>query len=193
MSDRKAHPRVEKLLVDRWSPRSFDQSTISDEDLNVIFEAAGLAPSAYNYQPWRFLYTKNGDANWERFLSHLVPFNQSWAKTASVLIYIVSDAKMRQPDGTANDAYTNSFDAGAAWAQMALQATALGYHAHGMIGLDIAKASEDLKIPEGYRLEAAIAIGRKAPADLLPEGLREREVPSGRKPVSEIAFAGDFR
>ena len=193
MSDRKAHPRVEKLFVDRWSPRSFDQSAISDEDLNVIFEAAGLAPSAYNYQPWKFLYAKNGDANWERFLSHLVPFNQSWAKTASVLIYIVSDTQMRQPDGTANPAYTNSFDAGAAWAQMALQATAMGYHAHGMIGLDIAKASEDLKIPDGYRLEAAIAIGRKAPADLLPEGLREREVPSGRKPVGEIAVAGNFR
>jgi nitroreductase len=193
MSDRKAHPRVEKLFVDRWSPRSFDQSAISDEDLYVIFEAAGLAPSAYNYQPWKFLYAKNGDANWDRFLSHLVPFNQSWAKTASVLIYIVSDTQMRQPDGTSNPAYTNSFDAGAAWAQMALQATAMGYHTHGMIGLDIAKASEDLKIPEGYRLEAAIAIGRKAPADLLPEGLREREVPSGRKPVSEIAFAGNFR
>ena len=110
-----------------------------------------------------------------------------------MLVYIVSDTKMRQPDGTANDAYTNSFDAGAAWAQMALQATAMGFHTHGMIGLDIAKASEDLKIPEGYRLEAAIAIGRKAPADLLPEGLREREVPSGRKPVSEFAVAGDFR
>jgi nitroreductase len=193
MSERKAHPRVEKLFVDRWSPRSFDESTIPDEDLHVIFEAAGLAPSAYNYQPWKFLYAKKGDENWDRFLSLLIPFNQSWAKTASVLIYIVSDTQMRQPDGTANPAYAHSFDAGAAWAQMALQATALGYHAHGMVGLDFAKAVEELKIPEGYRLEAAIAIGRKAPAERLPEGLREREVPSGRKPVGEIAIAGDFR
>ena len=91
MSERKAHPRVEKLFVDRWSPRSFDESAIPDEDLHVIFEAAGLAPSAYNYQPWKFLYAKRGDANWDRFLSLLIPFNQSWAKTASVLIYIVSD------------------------------------------------------------------------------------------------------
>lgn len=193
MSDRNAHPRVEKLLVDRWSPRSFDGSAIPDEDLNVIFEAAGWAPSAYNYQPWKFLYAKNGDANWERFLSLLVPFNQSWAKTASALVYVVSDTKMRQPDGTANPAYSNSFDAGAAWVKAALQATAMGYYTHGMVGIDFEKAPASLNIPADYRLEAAFVIGRKAPADLLPEGLREREAPSGRKPVSEIAVAGNFR
>ena len=193
MSDRKAHPRVEKLFVDRWSPRSFDGSAIPDEDLKVIFEAAGLAPSAYNYQPWKFLYAKNGDTNWGRFLSLLIPFNEGWAKTASVLVYVVSDTKMRKADGTANPAYAHSFDAGAAWTQAALQATALGYHAHGMVGLDFEKAQTELNIPADYRLEAAFVIGRKASADLLPEGLRDREVPSGRKPVAEIAIAGNFR
>ncbi len=189
---RTANPRVEQLLVDRWSPRSFDESAIPDEDLAVIFEAAGLAASAYNYQPWRFLYAKRGDANWDRFLSILIPFNASWVKDASVLIYIVSDTQMGEGEN-AKPAHAHSFDAGAAWANMALQATALGYHAHGMVGLDFDAARTELQVPDRFRIEAAVAIGKKDVPERLPEGLREREVPSTRKPVSEVAFAGNFK
>ena len=40
---------------------------------------------------------------------------------------------------------------------------------------------------------AAVAIGRRDAPDRLPEGLREREAPSPRKAVDEIAFAGNYR
>jgi nitroreductase len=189
---RNAHPLVEKLLVNRWSPRSFDESEISDEDLAVIFEAAGLAASAYNYQPWKFLFAKRGDANWERFLSVLIPFNASWTKDASVLIYIVSDTQMGEGD-EAKPSHSHSFDAGAAWANMALQATALGYHAHGMVGIDLDAARSELQVPERFRIDAAVAIGRQDSPERLPEYLREREVPSTRKPVSEVSIAGNFK
>lgn len=191
MDTRNANPRVLPLMVDRWSPRAFDGSAIPQDDLDVILDAAGLAPSAFNYQPWRFLYSHRDDANWDLFLSLLVPFNASWAKEAGVLVFVVSDTLMRKgEDGNPN--HSHSFDAGAAWALLALQATALGYHTHGMTGIDLASIPEALGIPVDFRVEAAIAIGTKGPADLLPEGLREREVPSGRKPVSAIAAAGGF-
>ena len=189
---RNAHPRVHDLLVERWSPRAFDESAVPEEDLAVIFEAAGWAPSAFNYQPWKFLYARRGDANWDRFLSLLVPFNAGWAKDASVLAFVVSDTVLEKPDGSADPLHSHSFDAGAAWALLALQATALGYQAHGMAGVDFDKARVELGIPDRYRLEAGLAIGRRDSAERLPEGLREREVPSDRKPVSEIAIAGNF-
>ena len=192
MTTRTAHPKVHSVFVDRWSPRAFDESAIPDEDIEAIFGAAGLAPSAFNYQPWKFLYARRGDANWERFLSLLVPFNQSWAKDAGLLVFIVSDTKNRSGE-TPTDFYSHSFDAGAAWAQMALQTTLLGYHAHGMTGLEFDKARAELGLPDDIRLEAAVAIGRRDTPDRLPEGLREREVPTDRKPVAEIAFAGNFR
>jgi nitroreductase len=192
MTNRQAHPRVHQLFVDRWSPRSFDASEMPQEDLDVILEAATWAPSAFNYQPWRFLYARRGDANWARFLALLIPFNASWAKEASVLIFIASDMTMGEGE-EAKPLHSHSFDAGAAWAQMALQATLLGYHAHGMTGIDFDKAREELEIPEGFRLEAAVTIGRRDAPERLPEGLREREVPSHRKPIGEIAFAGNFR
>ncbi len=191
METRNAHSRILPLFAERWSPRAFDGSAVPEDDLDVILEAAALAPSAFNYQPWRFLYSHRDDANWELFLSLLVPFNASWGKEAGVLLFIVSDSVMQQGE-EANPSHSHSFDAGAAWAQMALQATALGYHAHGMTGIDFDRTRTQLSVPDSFRIEAAVAIGRRASPDILPEGLRAREVPSGRKPVSALAYAGSF-
>lgn len=186
-----AHPQVASLIVERWSPRAFDQSGMPQEDLNVIFEAAGWAPSAFNMQPWTFLYARRGDANWDRFLSLLIEFNQSWARDASAMVFIVSN-RMQGRGEKKSPNHSHSFDAGAAWANMALQATSMGYHAHGMTGIEFGKAEKELGIPDDHRLEAAVAIGRQAPKERLPENLQEREAPSGRKPVSDIAIAGNF-
>ena len=188
---RQAHDRVERLFLQRWSPRSFDGSPVPEEDLAVMFEAARWAPSEFNHQPWRFLYAHHGDANWARFLSLLIPFNAGWAKDAGVLIFILSEI-MRGAGDKARPSHSHSFDAGAAWALLALQATAMGYHAHGMTGVDFDRARIELGVPEGFRMEAAAVVGRRDLPDRLPEGLRERELPSARKPVSEIAFAGAF-
>lgn len=191
METRNAHPRVLPLFTERWSPRAFDGSAIPQDDLDVILEAAALAPSAFNYQPWRFLFSHREDANWELFLSLLVPFNASWAKEAGVLLFIVSDSVMQQGEAV-NPSHSHSFDAGAAWAQMALQATALAYHAHGMTGIDFDRIRTELAVPESFRIDAAVAIGRRGSPESLPEGLRARELPSGRKPVSALANAGSF-
>lgn len=188
---RTASPQIVPLIVERWSPRAFDGSAVPQADLDVIFEAAGLAASAYNYQPWRFAYAHKGDANFDVFLSALVPFNQSWAKDAGVLVFAVSDEFMRSDKGN-NPNHSHSFDTGAAWASAALQAFAMGYHTHGMTGVDFEKAAQVLNLPEGFRVEMAFVIGKQGDAAQLPEGLREREVVSDRKPVSEIAFSGAF-
>jgi nitroreductase len=183
---------LDPLFLDRWSPRAFDGSPISATDLRTIIDAARWAPSANNYQPWRLLYSVNGDSNWERFLSVLIPFNRGWAQNAGVMFFILSDTLMASPTGTENPSRTHSFDAGAAWAQMALQATRMGLHAHGMAGLDFDLARTELGVPDRYRIEAAVVIGKRADAATLDERLRAREYPSDRKPIDEIAFAGNF-
>lgn len=188
-----AHPEVLDVIVDRWSPRSFVESAVPQADLDLILEAAGWAPSAFNLQPWRFLYAHRGDDNWERFLSLLVDFNRDWAKDASVLVFVVSDILQRKDDGTASPNHSHSFDAGAAWALAALQATAMGYHAHAMSGVKFDEAKRELEIPDDHRLEAAFVIGRQGPKERLPEALQQREQPSGRKSVGEFAWAGNFR
>src|SRR3954471_1121489 len=186
------HP-IDPLFIERWSPRAFDGSDMPEADLMTIFEAARWAPSAFNSQPWRFLYAKRGDAHWDRFLSLLIPWNQRWAHSASVLIYILSDSTpMTGKDGQPQPSHSHSFDAGAAWACLALQATRMGYHAHGMSGVQFDKAREALGVPERYRMEAAAVVGRIGDPAMLDDKLRAREAPSGRKGVEEFAFAGDF-
>ncbi|WP_225205903.1 nitroreductase family protein [Novosphingobium huizhouense] len=191
MTARSANPLVLPLIVDRWSPRSFDATAVPQADLHVILEAAGLAPSAYNHQPWRFLYALRGDANWDHFVSLLVPGNAVWAKDAGALLFVLSQSTFPRPDG-AKANRSASFDAGAAWALLALQATHMGYHAHAMVGIEFPRVREELGIPEDVRVEAAVAIGRRDAPAKLPDGYREREAPSARKPVGEIAAAGSF-
>jgi len=186
------HP-IDPLFLERWSPRAFDGSEVPDSDLMAMFEAARWAPSAFNSQPWRFLYAKRGDGDWERFLSLLIPWNQGWAHSASVLIYILSDSMpMTGKDGAPQGSHSHSFDAGAAWACLALQATKMGYHAHGMSGIQMDKAREELRVPERWRIEAAAVVGRIGDPAMLDDKLRAREVPSGRKGVGEFVFRGGF-
>lgn len=189
---RQAHHPVDPIFTTRWSPRAFDRSILPDADLATIFEAARWAPSAFNAQPWRLLYAKRESADWARFLSLLIPWNQGWAQNASVLIYLCSDTLMETKPGQTAPSHTHSFDAGAAWASMALQATMLGYHAHGMAGVEWERVRTELKVPDRFRVDAACVFGRTGSPDLLDERLRAREFPSDRRPVADFAFAGDF-
>ena len=184
---------VDTLFLDRWSPRAFDGSAISQDDLDTIFDAARWAPSAFNYQPWRFRYAHRDSADWQRFLNVLLPFNQSWVQHSGAIVFILSDTLMAAPGSEDyKPSHSHSFDAGAAWALLALQATRLGYHTHGMTGVDFDKARAELGVPDRFRIEAAVAIGKQGDKTVLPEALQAREFPSDRKPIEDFAFAGNF-
>jgi nitroreductase len=154
-----------------------------------LFEAAKWAPSSYNNQPWRFLYAKRQTPHWPTFFDLLIEGNQRWAKNAAVLLCIVSKNTMDR-DGSPSP--THTFDTGAAWENLALQATLSGLVVHGMQGFDYDRARQVLRVPEGYTVEAMVAIGKPGNREDLPERLRQREVPSGRKQLAEIVFEGGF-
>ena len=191
-NSRDAHHPVEPFFLERWSPRAFDGSPLDEADLHTLFEAARWAPSAFNGQPWVFLYARRDTPEWGQFLDLLIPFNQDWVKNASVLIYLLSDSLMQRGTGEPSPSHSHSFDAGAAWAYLALQATHLGLQAHAMVGIDFDRVRTSLAIPDRYRVEAAIAVGRPAHKSILSEALQAREQPSDRKPIGEFAFAGRF-
>ncbi len=185
---------VDPIFVSRWSPRAFDPVSIPEVDVNRMLEAARWAPSAYNIQPWRFVYALRDDENWDEFVSLLNPFNAGWAKDASVLFFLVSDTIMPgEGDRPDMPAGTNSLDAGGAWVQLALQATQMGYHAHAMAGIEYDQIHEKLQIPERFKIEAAIAVGSRLSDEALSEEQKAAEVPSPRKAVEEIAFRGSYQ
>lgn len=184
------HP-IDKIFLERWSPRAFTGEAISEHDLRTMFEAARWAPSSYNSQPWRFVYARRDNAYWGKLLGLLIPFNQSWVKAASAIVFMVSTGTMPGKDGPV-PSRSHAFDTGAAWAYLALQATMMGWQAHGMVGVEWEKIDAALKLPAGYSVQAGVAIGKQGPATLLPEALQQREHPSPRIPVTELAFEGGF-
>ena len=184
------HP-IDQDILARWSPRAFDGSALDADTLHAVIEAARWAPSAYNYQPWRFVYELRDGPLWEEFLSILLPFNTAWAKDAGALLFVLSDRLITPPGSTESaPATTNSFDAGAAWGLLALQAAKLGLHSHAMAGFNHESAESALGTAGRYRVEAAVAIGRLGDPESLPEALRAREFPSQRLPIEDIAFHG---
>jgi len=186
---RKPEHVINSIFVNRWSPRAMSGDEVSDEELMPLFEAARWAPSSYNEQPWRFIYAKKGTPEWDVFFDLLVPPNQTWAKNAGVLVVIVSKKTFSKNDKPNT---VHSFDAGSAWENLALQGAHDGLVVHGMAGFDYDKAREVLGIPEDFQIEAMAAIGKHGELEVLSLELQNMEKPSGRKPLSEIAYRGKF-
>lgn len=185
---RKTEFDIDPLFRDRWSPRAMSGEELSHDELMALFEAARWAPSSYNNQPWRFIYAVRSSSQWSAFFSLLGEFNQSWCKNAAALIVIVG----KKTFDNGKPSITYQLDTGAAWENLALQASRNGLVGHGMQGFDYAKARQALEIPDDYEVLAMAAVGRAGRKEDLPKELQERETPSDRKPVAEIAFQGRF-
>lgn len=188
-SIRKADHPVADLFVDRWSPRSMTGEDISDDDLKILFEAARWAPSSNNNQPWRILYSRRGREYWQLFFDLLAPTNRIWAQKAAVLLLFVSKTTF---DHNGKPSITHSFDTGAAWENLALQGFSMGFVVHGMQGFDYDLARKSLDIPDVFRIEAMVAIGKPGDKEMLPEELQSREQPNERRKLEQTICEGPF-
>lgn len=186
------HP-ISDCFIQRWSPRSFDDSTISLDELQTMLEAARWAPSSFNAQPWRFVYELRGGPIWPDWIACLNDNNKIWAPKAAALILVASFTQRVRPASDVQEHNPHhAFDSGAAWAQLGLQANALGFYAHAMGGFDAQRLSTLLGLPAYHAAHAVVAVGHRALADALPDALRSRETPSGRRSLSEIAWQSQF-
>lgn len=185
---RNASYDIDPLIITRWSPRAISDEPVTDEELSSLFEAARLAPSCYNEQPWRFIIAKKKE-DIERFTSFLAEGNKLWAPKAKVLIVMISKKTF-----TYNEKPNrfHSFDTGTAWGYLTIEGERKGLLVHGMGGFDPDAAREVLKVPDDYEINAVAAIGKPGSKDLLPPKLQEKEKPGSRKELKEICFEGSF-
>lgn len=188
---RQPQHEIEPLFHTRWSARAFTGEAIADATLRTLFEAARWAPSGGNGQPWRFIYLKRDHVDWPLFLGFLNERNRLWASRAAALVLLLSRKARETPEGP-KPSRSHSFDAGAAWANLAHQAHLLGWGTRAMGGFDLVATRAALRIPEIYDLEVFIAIGRVGDPDLLPEDLRALEKPNERLPLGALVAEGRF-
>ena len=187
-NERQTEIQIDPMFTDRWSPRSFSNDPIPEETILSLFEAARWAPSCYNEQPWLFLYSTKNRPDYPDFLSLLVDTNQDWAKSAPVLLFVLT-ANNFNKSGKPNK--WAQFDAGSAWISLAFQARKSGLYAHAMAGFHRDKAYDVLNVDKDqYTILAAVAIGKRGEPDNLPDNFREIEHPNTRKPLKNCFKAG---
>jgi nitroreductase len=181
------YKNLDKMFIERWSPRAFLSDPVAEEDIKTIFEAAHWSPSCFNEQPWRFVYAHQQE-DLEKFRSVLNEGNQIWANKAPLLIFAFSKKSFthnNKPNRWAD------FDTGAAWMALTLQANKLGLYTHGMGGFDAEKAFTTTGVnSDEFNVICAIAIGKIGDAMSLPDNFRDGETPNDRRAMEEVVFEG---
>ena len=189
---RKADYPIDKLFLDRWSPRAMTGETIPAADLMSLFEAARWAPSSYNNQPWRILYAARNSSHWQAFFDLLVESNQVWAKNAGALLLFLSKKTFTH---NGKPSITHSFDTGAAWENLALQGSLKGYVVHGMQGFDYERARTTLNIPDDFQVEAMVAVGFPGIRRSYPRNCKRKKLPAtaanSRRRFAKDRFVSD--
>lgn len=177
------------LLLSRVSSRAFSEERLTEDELMALFEAARWAPSSYNNQPWRFVYARRGEKEWDTLFNVLIDFNKSWTNKADTLVAVISRNNFEHNNKPARTAH---LDTGAAWMSLAIEAHSRNIIAHGMEGFDADALKKNLQIPDSFTVEAMIAIGKQGNKEDLSEELKKREIPSIRKPLTDIIAKGTF-
>lgn len=182
-----AEHALHEIIAERWSPRAFAPTPVSEAQLKQLLEAARWAPSCFNAQPWQYIVGLGPDSSThEAIVACLVEANRVWAAKAPLLMISVAQLTFSH-NGKPNRFAAH--DVGLASATLALQATAMGLVVHQMGGFDAAAASQRFGLGEAHEAMAAIAIGYPGDPAELPEALRERELqPRTRKPLEAMTW-----
>lgn len=175
-------------IADRWSPRAFDPSAELDtDDLTGLIEAARWAATWGGRQPVRFVVGARPGETFDT-LAGLLARGNAYAKAASALILVCAD-----PGDEPDTALYSTVDAGAAAANLAVEAVARGLVCHPMAGFDVAGARAAFAVPEEVLPLMVVAVGRLGDYTAIAPEIAERDArPRSRLPLEEVAFAGTW-
>ncbi len=178
---------LQKIISSRRSVRRFLPQPVPREKILTCIEAARLAPSADNSQPWRFLILDD-PSTIERFSREVfsgVYFISRFAARAPVLILILArlDIIANRLGNQVRDLKFYLLDIGIAGEHLVLQAEELGLGTCWIGWFNERKAREFFKIPRRYKIVCLMAMG-------YPE--KKPSSPRKRKPLEEIAWFNEL-
>ena len=172
----------EDLVHKRRSVRRYADRPVVKEDILKCLEAARLAPSACNSQPWHFIVIDEPGLRKrvaERIFSGLYYMNQ-FAREAPAFVAVVSEKEKFLPSfgGQVRDTRYCLVDIGIACEHLVLQAQELGIGSCWIGWFDEKALKEELRIPKDKKIDIVIALGYPA---------EEKIVPKTRKALAEIS------
>ena len=139
---------LKELFEKRKSIRKFTGEPITEDQIKLIMQAAQIAPSASNMQPYKFIVIKDDD--FKKELRKKKAFGQRFIEKAAVIFVALGD---KERD------YWYKVDIGIAVQHMALQAAELGLGSCWIGAIDRDVVKELLKIPNGWAVVAFLVVG----------------------------------
>lgn len=170
-----------ELAKKRRSVRKYLSKPVSREIIDRCLEAARLAPSACNSQPWSFMVADNEkDKNElaEAAFSGVYSIN-AFAKKAPVLVVVITEQSsyIAKLGGYFKGVRYNLIDIGIACEHLILQAEEEGVGTCWLGWFNEKAAKKVLGLPDDKKVDIIISMG-------YPEDNAAREKP--RKPLDEI-------
>lgn len=162
--------RFSRLITLRYSVRNYKNTPVESQKLEQVLNAARLAPSAVNFQPWHFIVVTKP----ENLTKIHLTYHREWFRTAPVIIIACADHSLswkRSIDGKDSA----EIDVAIAVDHMTLQAADLGLGTCWVCNFDTQRCAEALKLP-----------GHIEPVVMVPLGYPvEEEIPSKRRKLLE--------
>lgn len=177
-----------EVVKKRRAIRKYKQYDIPKEDLKKMFEAARLAPSAENSQPWRFVIVKDQKTKEllaKPYLQNRTFLTQPFIAGANAIVVVLGDSS----NSCCPHQTWITRDPLIATEHLVLAATALGYGTCWIANYEsrpkewIDEVKKTLKIPEHMHIIVLVAIG-------IPD---ENPPPRPRKSLQEICFEETYR
>ena len=197
-----------EAIYKRRSVKAYDpEHRLSKEEEQKLFEAMIQAPTSFNIQHWRFVILR--DPELRAKIRKELGNDQAQMTDASLLVLFTADIKawQKSPERYWANApkevaellvgWMGPFHEGREWLQrdeaqrsigMAMQtlmlaAQELGYQSCPMIGFEIEKVAELIKLPADYVIGPMVAIGK---------GIKEPWPKPGQVPLEELVFENSF-
>lgn len=176
------------LVKHRKSVRDFLDVPVEREKIMTCLEAARLAPSACNSQPWKFIVVddrKLKDKLCDAAFGGIYSMN-SFCKTAPVIVVVVSEKSkfLARIGGMFRSTKYYLVDIGIAIEHFVLQAEDLGLGTCWIGWFDEQAIKPILNIPPRKKLDILIALGYYDKAKVRSEHSRE--------PIDEIASFNSY-
>lgn len=147
-----------QLAQQRHSVRDFLPTPIEREKIEYVLDCARLAPSAVNFQPWKFVVVES-----EKAREALRPcYARDWFRTAPLYIVVCADAEAawKRPEDGKNHA---DVDAAIATEHLCLAAAEIGLGTCWVCRFDPQAVASALDIRQPLYPVAIVPLGYPAP------------------------------
>jgi len=153
----------QKILRNRRSIRRFLPMPVDPEKLRACLDAARLAPSAHNAQPWRFVVVDDPELK-SRLTSAAfsgIYSGSKFAAQAPILIVLLVKRGLvaHHLGGRLQNVHYHLIDMGIAGEHFVLQAEELGLATCWMGWFNYRRVRKALKIPRKFKVVAMMPVG----------------------------------